>query len=524
MPLLQANHLSYQFTNGETLFSGVSCNLTARRVGLIGRNGAGKSVLASILAKQCQPSEGYVVLNAKTQSFSQVPSKLISSDLTVVQYLQFEDVLEALKKVESGSCEVKWFDIIGDRWQLASELFALFTELGLANDLSLYCRELSGGQLSRLQLWKLFQSDAELLILDEPSNHLDSEAKEWLAKKMSQFSGHILLISHDRFFLRQMDQIWELSSLGLHQYGGNYELYIMQKSLQQGAIVRQLNTVQRDQKNLEQQTQLNREKADKRAAQGNKIRKQGGQPKILLNAMRSRATESASSRVKNEKGRSELLLQKKYLLHKRHEQLKEQKLYLQQGSTRKTSLVYALDCVLPYGSNQPISFECSPASKLHLQGSNGSGKSTLLKVLLGEQSQKHGEVRINTPLYYLDQHFSLLNSNLSLLDNLLYFCNRLQESDARTLLAGIGFRRDNVYRSASHLSGGEKMKLAMLVVSHQPDKPLLLLDEPDNHLDLNSKQILATALNCFEGAFILVSHDEEFVAQCAVTEVLAITT
>ncbi|MCP5078709.1 MAG: ABC-F family ATP-binding cassette domain-containing protein [Psychromonas sp.] len=523
MPLLQANHLSYQLNNGETLFSGVSCNLTVRRVGLIGRNGAGKSVLASILAKQRQPTDGYVFLNAKIQSYSQIPSKLISSDLTVVQYLQLEEVLEALKKVESGSCEEKWFDIIGDRWKLVSELFTLFAELGFANDLSLHCRELSGGQLSRLQLWKLFQSDAELLILDEPSNHLDNEAKQWLVKQMSQFCGHILLISHDRLLLRQMEQIWELSSLGLHQYGGNYELYIKQKSQQQDSIERQLNTVQRSQRKLEQQAQLNREKADKRTAHGNKIRKQGGQPKILLNAMRSRATESASSRVKNDKGRRELLQQKAQRLQKRREQLKDQKIYLQQGGARKASLVYVLDCLLPYGSSQPISFECLHGSKLYVQGNNGCGKSTLLKVLLGEQSQKHGEVRVNVPLYYFDQHFSLLNSNLSLLDNLLHFCNGLQETYARTLLAGIGFRRDNVYRLASQLSGGEKMKLAMLVVSHQPDKPLLLLDEPDNHLDLYSKLALGTALSCFEGSFILVSHDEEFVAQCGVTETLVIT-
>ena len=121
------------------------------------------------------------------------------------------------------------------------------------------------------------------------------------------------------------------------------------------------------------------------------------------------------------------------------------------------------------------------------------------------------ELQINTPLYCLGQHFGVIREDLSLLDNLVTLCRGLKESDARTLLAGVGFSRDNVFRLGHMLSGGEKMKLAMLIVSHQQAKPFLLLDEPDNHLDLESKLMLAQALNQYPGGFILVSHDEDFV-------------
>ncbi|MBF4386175.1 ATP-binding cassette domain-containing protein, partial [Vibrio anguillarum] len=132
------------------------------------------------------------------------------------------------------------------------------------------------------------------------------------------------------------------------------------------------------------------------------------------------------------------------------------------------------------------------------------GKSTLLKTLLGEISLYQGELQLNTPLYYLDQHFGVIRAELSILDNLIQQCSGIKESDARTLLAGIGFRRDSVFRLGHMLSGGEKMKLAMLIVSHQPEQPLLLLDEPDNHLDLDSKIMLTQALCNYRGGFILV--------------------
>ncbi|MGI9273541.1 MAG: ATP-binding cassette domain-containing protein [Endozoicomonas sp.] len=517
MPILQTNKLSYQFDNGEFLFRGLSLRLKARRVGLVGRNGVGKSILTSILARQRLPSDGSVSLNATTESFSQLPTELIHSDLTLTQFLEVEEILTALKQVESGSSEAQWFDIIGERWQLETELAELLSELGLPINLQMPCRDLSGGQLSRLQLWKLFQSDAELLILDEPSNHLDSSAKQWLIKQMSLFSGHILLISHDRLLLRQMEQIWELNSLGLHQYGGNYDYEAIKKQ-NQIAIERQMTNVKRDQKKLRIQTQLNREKMEKRASQGNKVRRQGSQPKVLLDAMRDRATSRASSRLKNELNREEMLRQKAFMLQKRQEQLKELKIHLQQGSSQKASLAYALNCVLPYGSGLPVSFTLSPASKVHVQGNNGSGKSTLLKVLLGELQPLAGELTTNGPFYYLDQYFGVLKDGLSLLENMQHLCTGLMETDARTLLAGIGFRKDNAYRFAHQLSCGEKMKLAMLIVSHQPDLPVLLLDDPDNHLDLDSKEILAGALSRFEGAFMLVSHDQDFVEGCGVNE------
>ncbi|MEF1288708.1 ATP-binding cassette domain-containing protein [Vibrio sp. M260118] len=511
MPVLQANKITYLFDNGEALFRDISCSLTQSRVGLVGRNGVGKSLLTSILTQQIQPTYGQVQLNGSVRTYSQLPSGLLESNMTIAEYIGVAEVLDALGKIEHGECDPRWFEIVGERWSLKQDLEAKLEDMKLPANVDFPCAELSGGQLARLQLWQLFESEADLLVLDEPSNHLDGQGKEWLGEQMSCYSGHILLISHDRYLLRMMDQIWELSTLGLTQYGGNYDDYRQQKGLEVAAVERQLDSVHKEQKRLERQAQKNREKAEQREAQGVKIRKRGGQPKILLNGMRDSATGAISNRLKNENGRREQLSQKAYALESRHEQLKAQKFYMNDASSgRKGQLISIVNGVLPYGSSQPIQLQITANRKLWLQGGNGCGKSTLLDVLRGQLQLRSGECHLNTQVYYLDQHFGLLDTSKTMLETVLDMCSGVLESDARTLLAGIGFRRDSVFRTVSLLSGGEKMKLSMLVVSHQKNQAVLLLDEPDNHLDLESKQILANTLNNYDGAFILVSHDQDF--------------
>lgn len=518
MPLLQANQISYQFDNGDVLFNDISCTLTQRRVGLVGRNGVGKSLLAALLTKQRAPTHGWVELSTNIAVYTQQPSELLSSEMTIAQFMKIDHVLEAIQRIESGECDEKWFDIVGERWQLNQALNEQLSALGLPEDPNFLCQQLSGGQLARLQLWQLFESQTGLLVLDEPSNHLDSQAREWLVAQIRGYPGAILLISHDRQLLREMEYIWELSSLGLTEYGGNYDFYRKQKAQESEAVERQLHSVQKEQKRLEKQAQLNREKADQRAAQGNKIRRKGGQPKVFLNGLRSMATAAASNRSKNEASRRQLLQTKQSTLQARQEQLKPQKMHLTTQSHGGSKLLSVVNGVLPVGSSRPINLQIQAGSRLRLSGVNGCGKSTLLKVINGKQKLESGEIRVNGSVFYLDQHFGLLDESRSMLENLMAFCSGLAELDARTLLAGIGFRRDSVFRLVSQFSGGEKMKLAMLVVGHQPDSPLLLLDEPDNHLDLDSKILLAQTLKQYQGAFILVSHDDEFVADSGISE------
>lgn len=522
MPLLQASQLSYQFENGDYIFNNISCTLQARLTGLIGRNGSGKSILTELFTQQRVPTSGSVKLNTQVQCYHQFAFSDIALHLTIAQYLDVENILNALNKVKQGHIEDKWYDIIADNWLLEDKLSQLLLQLKLPNNPHMLCSHLSGGQLSCLRLWKLFQSKAGLLILDEPSNHLDSSAKQWLIKQIHLFTGSILLISHDCLLLREMEHIWELNSLGLKEYSGNFDFYYNQKKQQQQSIERQLFNIRKQQQQLHAQHQSNKEKADKRAIMGKKIRQKGSQPKMLLNAKKDKATSRTSNRIKQYQSQNASLQQTLNQLNAHTETTQKQHLYLPNPSSKKGTLLHIDNGILPYGYQLPIQLILNSNDKVHLQGANGCGKSTLFHVLRERAHLKQGYVSINTSLFFLNQHIELSCQHQSVLNYVQHHCNETNETQIRTLLAGIGFKANTVYRTVKQLSGGEKVKLALLTVNLQVPAPLMLLDEPDNHLDIESKQTLANMLSAYKGAFILISHDNDFVKQCGITQTLTL--
>ena len=521
MPILQAHNLSYQLPAGDTLFHSVSVSMSCNRVGLVGRNGAGKSLLAAILTGERKPFGGMVNCDADIGIFRQQPSHLLASEATIAEFLGVAPVLDALSRITKGECTDYLFESVGEQWDLPAQLARELTALGLPSDPQAPCATLSGGQLAVLRLWQLFKGQHALLILDEPSNHLDRRARRWLQAQIQSTAAAVLLISHDRELLQGMAEIWELNQTGITVYGGNYAHYAAQKQLKEQALNRQIETLHKQQKQVQQQAQRSLEKAAQRASQGQKLR--GSQAKCLLDKQKDRATASATSRNKNIESRQKQLQQRASQLQSAQCLTQKQAIHLSTANAGNKKAITLLNGVLVFGSSQPVNLQVGEGDKLHLQGGNGSGKSTLLKTLTGRLPLQAGELHVNTPLCYLDQHFSSVLPTLSLLDNLLQQCPALSESDARTLLAGIGFRRDSVFNPAETISGGEKMKLAMLIVSHQPQQPFLLLDEPDNHLDLNAKILLAAALNRYQGGFILISHDTAFADEAGVKSAYQLT-
>lgn len=519
MPTILANNLSFQLDTGEWLFKDITFNLNTRLTGLVGRNGAGKSLLLSLLAGQVQPTSGSVSRQGSIGFYSQLPSELLGSEINIADFLDITEKLNALQAIERGSCELQHFNIVGNDWDLQESTQQLLATLKITSELTTPCNTLSGGQLALLQLHRLFTSNHDILILDEPSNHLDSDGRNWLIEQCQQFEGQILMASHDRSLLRHMKGIYHLNSLGLRFYKGNYDDYFKQMSSQNEALDKQIAHHQSEKRRLERQAQANKEKAQQRESQGNRLRKSGSQPKILLDAMKDKAGRTQGASATSQKNLKDQNQHKLLSLKEQKEQLKQQALYLQQGNnSKKNSLLTVEDCHLSFGSGAPINFSMSQGERCYLTGANGCGKSTLLKAIHGQHSNYTGSIKRLGTTVYLDQHFGLLDTNDTMFDSLMTHSCGMTESDARTLLAGIGFRRDSVYRKIAHLSGGEKMKLAMLIVSHKQDSPLLLLDEPDNHLDIDSKQILASALREYQGAFILVSHDADFVEEVGVSQ------
>lgn len=516
MPALIAHQLAFQLDTGEWLFSNLNMSLNDKLTGLVGRNGVGKSVLLSLLLGKVTPTKGSMPCQGLIGYYSQQPSELLGSTQTVADYLGVSDKLAALKAVEQGQCDAHYFDIIAEDWEAATRTQQLLAELGLPDSPETLCRDLSGGQLALLQLHQLFQSQADILLLDEPSNHLDARGRQWLIGQLRQFNGKVLVVSHDRALLRHVDGIYHLTSLDMQYYQGNYDDFYSQHTLVENALDRKITQLKSERKKIERQQQASKEKAQQRQAQGVRLRKSGSQPKILLDAMKNKAEQSQSAAAINQQNQLRRNQQKLSELQQQQEAIKPRHLHFAEFGQHKKSTVLRLEgYVLPYGTKEPVNLTLAQSERCYLRGGNGCGKSTLLKAIHHQAKMPAGSsssrfMTVNVKTEYLDQHFSLLSAERTMLECLMDYCDGLSESDARTLLAGIGFRRDSVYRRVAFLSGGEKMKLAILMVSHLPEQPLLLLDEPDNHLDIDAKQQLAQALNQYRGAFILVSHDQDF--------------
>ena len=437
---------------------------------------------------------------------------------SIAEFLGVASKLNALSNIEAGSVCEKDFATLNDDWQVRERTHTLLHNLNLPESPHLPCKLLSGGQLTKLKLMNLFLSEYCILLLDEPSNHLDSEGKEWLSNLIRAFSGIVVFASHDDELLACADETIHLSNLGLQHFRLNFSDSLAQITEQQNALVRQLEQVKLKKKRVFNQAQINREKAQKRAQSGKKSVTTGSQPKMAMDAKKDKAAKSnkaIKSLAHNRISKANETIQQ---LSTELIKTQKQNIYLHTDTSLKNKVVLRVDnwcCGNLTG--KAVSFQVNQQAWVWLRGKNGSGKSSLLKQIACEQ-QTSSNILLKVGTSYLDQHYSLLPKQCSAIAGLQHFATNMAQTQARTLLAGIGFNSEKVMTPIKYLSGGEKMKLAILCISHSEKTQLLLLDEPDNHLDRSSKALLADALHHYQGPLILVSHDQKFVDKVTVNQ------
>ncbi len=521
MHTLHIHNLSYQHPDGYVRFKQLNFSIHEKLTAIIGANGSGKSILVSILANQQHPSSGHVEFSGTRLVVSQQQLSdhyLQDSSNTIAQLLGIDKKLAALARISQGSIAEADFSLVGDDWLCEQNYQQQLLSLAIETPLTTPISHLSPGQQRCLTLYCALQAQPDLLILDEPTNHLDQAARQWLITQLHAFKGLIVLVSHDRQLLDHCSAIIELSNLGIHYETGNYQHFCQQKLLQQTALTKQINHLAKEQKKHQQQTQINHEKAQQRVAQGNKHRRSASQPKVMLDFKKNSAQASKGANERLASAKRDSLVKQRQQLQQQLPDITESQLKFRQPTINKRLLFIDKLC-LPYRcSKTPVTLQINSGDKLHVAGSNGSGKSTLLKMISeSAKSCVSAAIQLNTKVLYIDQHCSFLTPTDSLIKALALHCE-LELQTVRHLLANIGFKGDDVYRSINQLSGGEKMQLAMLIAAHKAAECLLLLDEPDNHLDLVNKQRLAQNLANFTGSFILVSHDEEFIKQSQITD------
>lgn len=511
--------LSLEFPN-KTMFCELQFNLVQRQISAcIGRNGLGKSLLMQILHLQHDsklPFEGQIAW--------QIPHAYLAQrhrvhDKTIADALGVAPLHQAFERIDAGSASFEDFDLVENHWHLPAQWQAQLSHAQLPQDLNFPTALLSEGQKTKLALCALFLKPDHYLLLDEPSNHLDAESRIWLIDCLKAHPAGALIISHDRTLLQHVQHIYALNEHGIQHISGNYADYAQQYALQSEALERQNDQQKRELKQLKIKQHENQMKAQKRERSGKQLRASNSQAAILLDFKKEQAGQSLSAVQKQLQKQMEDKQAQLRSSQLQLERIKQQLFYFQHHAVKTGEILRIRQLQLPYGAAKELHFALNVGEKIHLQGHNGSGKSTFLKLLHNTASSglKHKDIYTAVRTLYLDQNFSDLKPELSVLENLSAFNTDIPAEEWRNQLGQLRIRGGKAEQLLKKLSGGEKLKVALLGLNFWPENiELLLLDEPENHLDIESRELLAQAIRQYTGAVILVSHDADFVQQCGI--------
>ena len=509
--LLQLDHLSHVLPDGSTLFHDLHYAFAPHRIGLLGDNGVGKSVLVRLIAGGQQPSQGAV---RRPGTLHYVPQQLDTERFpSVADLAGAAPVLAALQRIAGGSLDEADYALVGERWDAGTRLQEALSAIGLGHvSLDTPTASLSGGERQRIALQGAWLSQADWLILDEPSNHLDASERARLVAHLKAWPRGVLLVSHDRSLLAHVDEIVELSIHGLRSYGGNHDFYAQARAREHAALASELQSEKAGARRMEREAQQQAERQQRRVARGERDGRSGNQSKLLLDARKESSQDSQGKlRVRAQAAQQERQ-QRVQELAARCAPDSERLLLTPDSMVPNGKLLLELqDLVLPHGDATPVNLVISGPRRLALIGDNGSGKSTLLRVIAGQLAARSGQLRCHARLGWLDQHAALQQGELSALERLQQHNRSLDQGQLRTRLALLGIAGARATMASSLLSGGERMKVALAAQLYADTPPqLLLLDEPDNHLDLASVQALERMLAQYRGALLVVSHDAAF--------------
>ncbi|KFI09007.1 ABC-F family ATP-binding cassette domain-containing protein [Massilia sp. BSC265] len=519
-PYLALDSASFILPDGRTLLSGLTERFDTRHTGLVGHNGIGKSVLAQLLAGCLAPSSGRCLREGRVHYLSQQADQATNG--TVATLAGVQDVLDALARIDAGSIAETDFELVGERWDLPARLRHALDQAGLGHlDAATPAHRLSGGEAMRVALLGALLSEADFLILDEPTNHLDGPSRQALAAQLRAWRRGLIVVSHDRSLLGQMERIVELSAQGLRSYGGNHDFYVEARAAEQESALRDLDHARQALQREERAMREQRERQQRRQAQGAREGKAANQAKILLGRQKERS-ENSTGRLHQQ--HEEARLQHRERVREAAQGLRQDsalRLHATQVSAAAQRRVAELiDAELPFAAPalRTLSLVVTGQQRIGISGPNGCGKSTLLKVIAGELAPLEGRVTRDPACAWLDQRLGTLDPHRSTIEQLLEVNRSTGQDRLRTWLAQIGLDADKVAQPAGQLSGGERLKAALACALYaDPPARLLLLDEPGNHLDLASLEALEAMLRQYAGALVVVSHDEVFLERLGLT-------
>ncbi|MET3321297.1 UNVERIFIED_ORG: ATP-binding cassette subfamily F protein 3 [Peribacillus simplex] len=511
MILLQINQLS-KYYGAELILSNMKLEVQNKdRIALVGRNGAGKSTLLKIIAGQLSHDGGEIIKPKGVTIGYMAQDTGLESELSIWNEMQtvFKDLIEQekeLRRLEAEMAKPDTFDneilyqkVLNEYdtlqvafkekggYQYEADIRSVLHGLQFGDfDYSTLISTLSGGQKTRLALGKLLLKKPDILILDEPTNHLDIETLSWLEQYLQSYQGAVLIVSHDRYFLdKVVNQVYEISRNNMKKYHGNYSSYLEGKA----------EDYERDMKQFEKQQ-----------GEIEKLR-----DFVQRNITRASTTKRAQSRRKQ--------LEKMDVLDRPQGDEKSANFSFQIEKQSGNEVLHLQSLAIGYEGetvSNNINSRMTKGESIALVGPNGVGKSTLLKTIISKLPAISGDFRFgtNVEVSYYDQEQANLISNKRVLNELWDDYPLKPEKDIRTVLGNFLFSGDDVLKTVSTLSGGEKARLALAKMMMEKGN-FLILDEPTNHLDLDSKLVLENALIDYPGTILFVSHDRYFINRIA---------
>ncbi len=513
--------LGFSWPDGSPVLENLPLAVGPGRTGLIGSNGAGKSTLLKLIAGDLSPTAGSVKVAGEVGYLPQHAP--LDTHLRVDEALGIAAARAALHAIEGGDPSEEHFTAIGDDWDVEERARATLDQLGLPGlDLDRTIGEVSGGEGVLLRLAALLLRRPDVLLLDEPTNNLDGPARQRLYDAVTGWSGVLVVVSHDRELLELVDRIADLRDGEIHWYGGNFSAYEHALAVEQEAAERTVRAAEADVQRQKRELADAQIKLARRVRYGNKMNANKREPKIVMNERKREAQVSAG---KHRTLHTERLKEARERLDEAAEAVREDdeiRIDLPHTAVPPGRTVLTLHALRTrFGARAEL--EVRGPERLALTGRNGSGKTTLLRTLAGEIPPQEGAAQTHVPFRFLPQRLDVLDPALTVAENVARFAPDATNNRIRARLARFLFKGARADQQAGTLSGGERFRasLAALMLA-EPAPQLLLLDEPTNNLDLASVRRLVTALESYEGALLVVSHDPAFLRDIGITRRLVL--
>lgn len=521
-------HISYIHPDKEPLFNNLNLVINAKeKSSLVGKNGSGKSTLLKIISGQLIRTEGEIITSSEPyyipQHFGQYDK------LTIAGALGIQDKLNAMYHILQGDTDTAWFDLLNDDWTIEeriSEALRFWEMEAFTSDTPL--KELSGGEKTSIFLAGILIHQPDIILMDEPTNHLDLTRREKLYDFIRTTSATLLVVSHDITLLNLLDHTLELEKNRIISYGGNYDFYKEEKELQKKALLESLEDKEKELRIASKMARETAERKNKLDARGKKHSEKKGISRMGINTLRDKAEKSTTRLKEIHQNKIDDLKVSVKEMYKELPDNKQVKIIFNSSTLHEDKILIKADTInFGYGESmlwkENKSFEIRSGERILIKGRNGSGKTTLLKLLSGRLTPSCGEVHIGEDEFiYIDQEYSIIDNRLTVLEQLEEFNhNHLPEHDLRMLLARLLFPYTTWNKPCKILSGGEKVRLlfcCLLTGNNTPD--MIILDEPTNNIDIESMNIILSAIEEYKGTILLVSHDQHFIERTKIERII----